>query len=115
MTGEPGLCDLLRAGVALVTCSGDKLLGGPQAGLISGRPDLVAKLRKHSLFRALRVDKTCFAALEATIAAYLRESYDDIPLLRMMALPAHDIERRCVALAAGLPTLPRSKFCRRAP
>ena len=102
VSGEPGLSESLRAGVSLVTCSGDKLLGGPQAGLISGRPDLVARARQHPLFRALRVDKTCFAALEATFAAILREDTDEIPLLRMLALPADRIERRCRALADAL-------------
>jgi len=101
--GETGLCDSLRAGASLVTCSGDKLFGGPQAGLVSGRPDLVARLRKHPLFRALRVDKMCYAALEATFAAYLREDYQEIPLLRMLALPAEAVERRCIALATALP------------
>lgn len=96
---EPGLCDSLRAGVSLVTCSGDKLLGGPQAGLICGAPDLVGRARSHPLFRALRVDKICYAALEATLSAYLREQYDRIPLLRMLRLPAGGIERRCQALA----------------
>ncbi len=97
--GEPGLCDSLRAGVALVTCSGDKLLGGPQAGLICGAPDLVGRSRAHPLFRALRVDKMCYAALEATLSAYLREQYERIPLLRILRLPAAGIERRCTALA----------------
>lgn len=99
---EPGLCESLRAGVSLVTCSGDKLLGGPQAGLICGAPDLVATLRAHPLFRALRVDKLCYAALEATLAAYLRERPEEIPLLRMLALPVGEIERRCRTLAEAL-------------
>jgi L-seryl-tRNA(Ser) seleniumtransferase len=103
IAGEPGLCDSLRAGVDLVTCSGDKLLGGPQAGLISGRPELVGRVRRHPLFRALRVDKLCFAALEATLSCYLRERPDEIPLLRMLARPLAEIERRCRALAATLP------------
>lgn len=96
---EPGLCDSLRAGVSLVTCSGDKLLGGPQAGLICGEPDLVGRSRAHPLFRALRVDKLCYAALEATLSAYLREQYEKIPLLRILRLPAEGIERRCKVLA----------------
>ncbi len=100
--GEPGLCDSLRAGISVVTCSGDKLLGGPQAGLISGRPDLIARLRRHPLFRALRVDKMCYAALEATLSSYLHERYAEIPLLHMLALPAADIERRCQSLADAM-------------
>lgn len=97
--GEPGLCQSLKAGVALVTCSGDKLLGGPQAGLICGEPDLVARSRAHPLFRALRVDKMCYAALEATLSAYVGEHYDEIPLLRILRYPAAEIERRCAELA----------------
>jgi L-seryl-tRNA(Ser) seleniumtransferase len=99
IAGEPSVCASLRAGVPLVTYSGDKLMGGPQAGLITGDPTLVARLRKHPLFRALRVDKTCYAALEATLAIYLREEYDRIPLLYMLRLPAEDVRRRCEALA----------------
>ena len=76
---EPMLTDSLRAGINLVTYSGDKLLGGPQAGLISGTPELVNKLRSNPLFRALRVDKMFYAALEATLIAYLRGDYDAIP------------------------------------
>ncbi|MCW2285415.1 L-seryl-tRNA(Ser) seleniumtransferase [Rhodoblastus acidophilus] len=114
VAGEPGLCDSLRAGVSLVTCSGDKLLGGPQAGLIAGRADLVARTRKHPLFRALRVDKTCFAALEATFDAYLRERFEDIPLLRIFARKAEEIERRCVALAAAIPSAARDIVATRA-
>ena len=82
--GEPSVFDSLRAGVSLVTYSGDKLLGGPQAGLITGEPALIARVCSHPLFRALRVDKLCYAALEATLLSYMREEYDDLPLLRMM-------------------------------
>lgn len=102
ISGEPNVYGSLRAGVSLVTYSGDKLLGGPQAGLVSGDPALVARLRKHPLFRALRVDKLCYAALEATLLAYLRQDFGSLPLLRMMALTAADIECRCRALAEKL-------------
>src|SRR6516225_9208773 len=84
--GEPTIAASLRAGVDIVTFSGDKLLGGPQAGLISGTPELVKKVRKNPLFRALRVDKMFYAALEATLLAYLREDYHSLPTLRMMRL-----------------------------
>lgn len=101
IAGEATVYDSLRAGVSLVTYSGDKLLGGPQAGLISGDPTLVEKLRRHPLFRALRVDKMCYAALESALATYLREEYDRVPLLRMLRLPAEDVRRRCQALASS--------------
>ena len=94
ITGEPGVLDSLRAGVDIVTYSGDKLLGGPQAGLISGRADLVARMRSNSLFRALRVDKVTYAALEATLLAYVKRDHDAVPVLRMMRLSKDEITRR---------------------
>lgn len=100
ISGEPGVLDSLRAGVDIVTYSGDKLLGGPQAGLISGRPDLVARMRSNSLFRALRVDKLTYAALEATLLAYVKRDHDAIPTLKMMRLTKEEIGRRAEALAA---------------
>src|SRR5206468_3122598 len=81
---EPGVLDSLRSGLHVVSYSGDKLLGGPQAGLISGREDLVKKMRSNSLFRALRVDKLTYAALEATLLAYVKRDYNAILALRMM-------------------------------
>ena len=98
--GEPGLLDSLRSGVDIVTYSGDKLLGGPQAGLISGRQDLVARMRANSLFRALRVDKLTYAALEATLLAYVKRDHDAIPALRMMRLSKEEIGNRAEALRA---------------
>ena len=100
ITGEPGLLDSLRSGVDIVTYSGDKLLGGPQAGLISGRHDLVARMRSNSLFRALRVDKLTYAALEATLLAYVKRDHDAIPALRMMRLSKEEIGNRAEALRA---------------
>ena len=91
---EPTIAASLRAGVDVVTFSGDKLLGGPQAGLIAGNRELVARVRKNPLFRALRVDKMFYAALEATLLAYLREDYDAIPALRMMRLTEEQIDER---------------------
>jgi L-seryl-tRNA(Ser) seleniumtransferase len=105
IAGEPSVYASLRTGVSLVTYSGDKLLGGPQAGLATGDPALVGRLRAHPLFRALRVDKMCYAALEATLVTYLREEYDRLPLLHMLRLSAEDVQRRCqvlVASASGL-------------
>ena len=90
------------ADVDIVTYSGDKLLGGPQAGLISGSAGLIARMRSNSLFRALRVDKLIYAALEATLLAYVRRDHDAIPTLRMMRLSKEEIGRRAEALAAEL-------------
>jgi L-seryl-tRNA(Ser) seleniumtransferase len=100
ITGEPGLLDSLRSGVDVVTYSGDKLLGGPQAGLISGRQDLVGRMRANSLFRALRVDKLTYAALEATLLLYVKRDHDAIPALRMMRLSREEIGNRAEALRA---------------
>jgi len=99
VTGEPSVLDSLRAGVDVVTYSGDKLLGGPQAGLISGRADLVAGMRSNSLFRALRVDKLTYAALEATLLAYVKRDHDAIPTLKMMRLAKEEVGKRAEALA----------------
>ncbi len=99
---EPGVLDSLRSGVHVVTYSGDKLLGGPQAGMISGREGLVQKMRKNSLFRALRVDKLTYAALEATLLAYVKRDYDAVPALRMMQLPKSEITNRCEALVSQI-------------
>jgi L-seryl-tRNA(Ser) seleniumtransferase len=98
--GEPSVLDSLRAGVGIVTYSGDKMLGGPQAGMISGGIDLVARMRANSLFRALRVDKLTYAALEATLLAYVKRDYDAIPALKMMRLTHQEIGRRAESLAA---------------
>ena len=94
ISGEPGVLDSLRAGVDVVTYSADKLLGGPQAGLISGRPDLLTRMRSNSLFRALRVDKLTYSALEATLLAYVKRDHDSIPALRMMRLTKQEIGTR---------------------
>ncbi len=99
---EPSVLDSLRAGVDVVTYSGDKLLGGPQAGLLSGRSDLIASMRSNSLFRALRVDKLTYAALEATLLAYVKHDFAAIPTLRMMSLNQAEIGVRAEALAATL-------------
>jgi len=99
---EPGVLDSLRSGVDVVTYSGDKLLGGPQAGLISGREDLVKSMRGNSLFRALRVDKLVYAALEATLLAYVKREYSAVPTLRMMQTPKDEITRRAEAVVAEI-------------
>jgi L-seryl-tRNA(Ser) seleniumtransferase len=102
ISGEPGVLDSLRSGVDIVTYSGDKLLGGPQAGLISGSTEFIARMRSNSLFRALRVDKLIYAALEATLLAYVQHDHDAIPTLRMMRLTKKAIAERAEALAARI-------------
>ena len=99
---EPNVLDSLRAGVDVVTYSGDKLLGGPQAGILSGRSDLIARMRTNSLFRALRVDKLTYAALETTLLAYVKRDVDAIPTLKMMNLSQAEIGQRAEALGEKL-------------
>ncbi len=96
----------LRDGVDLVSFSGDKLLGGPQAGIIAGRADLLARLRRNPMFRALRVDKLSYQALEATLRRLLLGAEDEIPALRMVRQSAAEIRERAEALLACLPELP---------
>ena len=91
---EPTVRRSVDAGVGVVTFSGDKLLGGPQAGIIAGKKDLIARARKYPLFRALRVDKLTITALEVTLGAYLRAAYDEIPSLRMIRLSEAEVKRR---------------------
>ena len=100
IANEPGVLDSLRAGADIVSFSGDKLLGGPQAGILSGKLDLIARMRSNSLFRALRVDKLTYAALESTLLVYIKRDYDSIPALRMMRLAKDDIGGRTRAVAA---------------
>lgn len=100
VSGEPGVHASLRAGVDVVTYSGDKLLGGPQAGMLSGRSELIARMRSNSLFRALRVDKLILAALEATLMVYVKGDHDAIPALRMMRLSKEEIGQRAEAIVA---------------
>jgi L-seryl-tRNA(Ser) seleniumtransferase len=91
---EPTVRRNVEAGVGIVTFSGDKLLGGPQAGIIAGKNDLIARVRRHPLFRALRVDKLTIAALEATLGAYLRAAWDEIPVMRMIRMTPQELKRR---------------------
>lgn len=91
---EPTVRSSVEAGVSLVIFSADKLLGGPQAGIIAGNKQLVQKVRRHPLFRALRVDKLTICALEATLGAYLRNAIDEIPALRMLRASATEIASR---------------------
>jgi L-seryl-tRNA(Ser) seleniumtransferase len=98
VTGESGVSESLRAGVDVVAYSGDKLLGGPQAGMLSGRPEAIARIRANPLFRALRVDKLTYVALEATLMAYVKQHHDAIPTLRMLRLPEAEIRARAEAI-----------------
>ena len=91
---EPTVKQSIDAGVSLVMFSGDKLLGGPQAGIIAGKKDLIARVRRYPLFRALRVDKLTIAALEATLGAYLRAAWDEIPAIRMVRATPQELKRR---------------------
>jgi L-seryl-tRNA(Ser) seleniumtransferase len=102
VTGEPGVVDSIAAGVDVVTYSGDKLLGGPQAGILSGKKDAIARIRSNPLFRALRVDKLTYAALEATLLAYVRQDHNSIPALRMMRMTKEEIAARAEQLVKKL-------------
>jgi L-seryl-tRNA(Ser) seleniumtransferase len=103
---EPSAGASLKAGVDVVTFSGDKLLGGPQAGILVGKREPLEKIRKNPLFRALRVDKLTIAALQATIALYLRGNTEDIPALRMIQLPKQAIVPRAARLGERIAARP---------
>lgn len=101
---EPTVAESLKGGVDLVSFSGDKLLGGPQAGIIAGRADLIDRLKKNPLARALRLDKMTLAALESTLRLYLdpAEALKDIPALRMLSEDADAVRQRAQQLAGQL-------------
>ena len=101
---EPLAADAIRAGMDVVTFSGDKLLGGPQAGILVGRRELLARLRRNPLARTVRIDKLCLAALEATLrlAREADLACQEIPVLRMLSLPAAAVGARAEALAEAL-------------
>jgi len=107
---EPTPAQRLAAGADIVTFSGDKLVGGPQAGLIVGRADLIARIRKDPLARAVRPDKVTLAALAATLGLYRAgRAVTDIPVWRMIALTATALGERADALVAGLPATARER------
>lgn len=99
---EPVVSDSIKAGADVVTFSGDKLLGGVQAGLIAGKREIIEKLRKHPLCRALRADKIVYAALEATLEIYRRENYAEIPVLQMLMLNYEEIKEKTRAFSEKL-------------
>jgi len=107
---ESSVMDSLRAGVDVVTYSGDKMLGGPQAGILSGREELIKKIRSNPLFRALRVSKLIYAALEATLMEYIRRNHDAIPFARMMQLSAEEIRERAEATRTRLTSASRLRI-----
>jgi L-seryl-tRNA(Ser) seleniumtransferase len=98
MAHEPTVQESLAAGADLVCFSGDKLLGGPQAGILVGRADLIAACKKHPLARAIRADKLCLAALSATLLHYLKDEAErEIPIWRMISAPVDEIRMRAEA------------------
>jgi L-seryl-tRNA(Ser) seleniumtransferase len=98
LSHEPTIQESLAAGADLVCFSGDKLLGGPQAGILIGKADLIARLKKHPLARAIRADKLCLAALSATLLHYLKgEAEREIPIWRMMASSPEALRQRAEA------------------
>jgi L-seryl-tRNA(Ser) seleniumtransferase len=100
---EPMLADSLAAGADVVLISGDKLLGGPQAGIIAGRTDWVERIAKHPLARAVRADKTCLAGLAATLRHYANgEALERVPVWRAMATPIESLRERASAVSAAL-------------
>jgi L-seryl-tRNA(Ser) seleniumtransferase len=103
---EPPAGESLKAGVDVVTFSGDKLLGGPQAGIIVGKRRSLELIRKNPLYRALRVDKLTISALEATIGLYLRGEFKAIPALRMLQMAPEEIASRAERLAERIRSQP---------
>jgi len=99
---EPLVADSIRAGVNLVSFSGDKLLGGPQAGILAGDGELVARLRRNPMFRALRLDKVIYQALETTLRHLVLERWDQIPALRMISQSSEELRGRAELVCGSL-------------
>jgi len=102
---EPVVADSFAAGVDLVSFSGDKLLGGPQSGIIAGDADLIARVRRNPIYRALRVDKLIIQSLEATLRHILRDDWDAIPTLRMIRATEEDLRARAEHLMTSVGSL----------
>jgi L-seryl-tRNA(Ser) seleniumtransferase len=102
--GEPTVQSIVKAGVDIITFSGDKLLGGPQAGIILGREKMIQKIQKNPLLRAVRIDKLSLASIEATLMQYLDEekAVKDIPTLRMLTQPIEIIRKRAQRIYTSL-------------
>lgn len=98
---EPTVLDSIKAGIDIITFSGDKLLGGPQAGIIIGKKELIEKIQKNPLTRAIRIDKLCLAALESTLRLYFVEEkvYENIPVLKLLTISEEEIYIKASKLA----------------
>ena len=103
---EPTPAEALKAGADLVCFSGDKLFGGPQAGIIAGKKRFVTALKREPLFRALRCDKLCFAALQATIDAHLNQTAPEIPVIGLLQVSEDELRNRAAAIKNRLSDLP---------
>jgi L-seryl-tRNA(Ser) seleniumtransferase len=105
LPGEPLASESLKAGVDLVLFSGDKLLGGSQAGIIAGKRDLIDKIERDPLMRTYRLDKLALAALEATLRLFLRPdiAMREVPVLRQLGLPMIELRKRAKRIAKNLP------------
>ncbi|GAA0768234.1 L-seryl-tRNA(Sec) selenium transferase [Clostridium subterminale] len=103
-TYEPTVQDSIKKGIDVVTFSGDKMLGGPQAGIIVGKKKYIDKMKKNQLTRALRVDKMTLAALEGTLKYYVdeKEAVDNIPSLNMILMPKEEVKKKCILLKRKL-------------
>jgi len=100
---EPTVQESLAAGVDVICFSGDKLLGGPQAGIVLGKTELIARIKKHPLARAVRADKTCLAGITATLMHYLKdEAVREIPVWKMISMPLDEVKARAENWARGL-------------
>lgn len=103
-TYEPTVQDSIKKGIDVVTFSGDKMLGGPQAGIIVGKKKYIDRMKKNQLTRALRVDKMTLAALEGTLKYYIdeKEAIDNIPSLNMILMPKEEVKKKCILLKRKL-------------
>ncbi|MGB9839337.1 L-seryl-tRNA(Sec) selenium transferase [Thermovenabulum sp.] len=106
---EPTVQDSVKAGVDVVTFSGDKLLGGPQAGIIVGRREIIEKIKKHPLNRALRIDKLTLASLEAILKIYLEGNMEKIPVIKMISKDLETLQKDAEKLAEGLNSILKEK------
>ncbi len=100
--GEPSVCECLKAGVDIVTFSGDKILGGPQIGAIVGKKELIDKIRKYPLLRALRCDKMTLTAMETTLRLYLSGAWKKIPTLNMISVSPEELKTRALKLKKSI-------------